>query len=64
MQKGKYSLHLTYLRAKMKQACTGEKPRPYQCDIVESHDHNPILACDRDPAGGAACAGGEIGPCK
>lgn len=63
MQKGKYSLHLTYLRVKMKQAHTGEKSRCYQRDIVESHDHNPILACDRDPAGGAACAGGQIGPC-
>lgn len=53
MQKGKYSLHLTYLRVKMKQARTGEKPCCYQCDIVEAHDHNPILACDRDPTGSA-----------
>lgn len=59
MQKGKYSLHLTYLRVKMKQARTREKPCCYQCDIVEAHDHNPILACDRDPAGGA---GGQMGP--
>lgn len=59
MQKGKYSLHLTYLRVKMKQAHTGQKPCCYQCDIVEAHDHNPILACDRDPAGSA---GGQMGP--
>lgn len=63
MQKGKYSLHLTYLRVKMKQARTGKNPGLYQCDIVESHDHNPILVCDRGPAGGAAHAGGEVGPC-
>lgn len=42
----------------------GKKPHPYQCDIVESHDHNPILACDRDPAGAAAHDGGKIGPCE
>lgn len=52
MQKGKYSLHLTYLRVKMKQAHTGKNPGPYQCDIVESHHHNPILVCDTGPAGG------------
>lgn len=52
MQKGKYSLHLTYLRVKMKQAHTGKNPGPYQCDIVESQDHNPILVCDTGPAGG------------
>lgn len=64
MQKGKYSLHLTYLRVKMKQAHAEEKPQPYQCDIVESHDHNPILVCDRDSAGSAARDRVEIGPCQ